>query len=75
MEFWHTHSVTDYEDLMEDVPGPLLVRKNTVKVPLKPAEEKAVTKLAEAKGLSSDELIHRWVAEKIARPQKTKRTQ
>ena len=59
---------------MVEVPGPLLVRKNTVKVPLKPAEEKAVQKMAAAKGLSTGELIHKWVAEKITRRKNAKRT-
>jgi hypothetical protein len=72
-EFWQTHSITDYEDLMEEVPGPLLVRKS-VRVPLKPAEEKAVKKMADAKGLSPAELIHKWVAEKITRNKSAKKS-
>ena len=72
-EFWQTHDSTDYLDLMVEVPGPLLVRKNTVKVPLKPSEEKAVQKMADAKGLSTAELIHIWVAEKITRHKNAKR--
>jgi hypothetical protein len=72
-EFWQTHSPLDYEDLLVEVPGPLLVRKKTVRVPLKPAEEKAVMKMAAAKGLSTAELIHKWVAEKITRHKNAKR--
>jgi len=73
-EFWQTHCMTDYEDLMVEVPGPFFVPKNSVKVPLNPTEENAVKKLAEAKGLSTGELIHKWVAEKITRSKKPKRS-
>lgn len=73
-EFWQTHSLTDYEDLMEEVPGPLFVRKNSVKVPLKSREAKTLQKMADAKGLSTAELIHTWVAQKITRHQNANRT-
>jgi hypothetical protein len=72
-EFWQTHDLTDYEDLLVEVPGPVFVPKKTVKVPLKPAEEKAVQKMAAAKGLSTAELIHTWVAKKISRQKNAKR--
>jgi len=71
-EFWQTHSFTDYEDLMVEVPGPLLVRKNTVKVPLGAGEAKSLQLLADAKGVSPAELVHKWVAEKLARHKKAK---
>jgi len=73
-EFWQTHDSTDYEDLMVEVPGPVFVRKNSVKVPLEPAEEEVVKKMAEAKGVSTSELIHTWVVQKITRHKNTKRT-
>jgi len=37
-------------------------------------EAKAVKKLAVGNGLSIGELIHKWVAEKIARSKKPKRS-
>ena len=72
-EFWQTHSVADYEDLMERIPGPLLVRKNSVKVPLKSGEARTLQKMADAEGLTTAELIHAWVAEKITRHKNAKR--
>ena len=72
-EFWQTHDFTDYEELMIEVPGPLLVRKDTVKVPLKNGEAKTLEKMAEAKGLFTAELIHTRVAQKIARHKNAKR--
>jgi len=66
-EFWQTHDSTDYLDLLVEVPGPLLVRKNSVKVPLKSGEAKTLQKMAEAKGISPGELIHSWVALKLTR--------
>jgi CopG antitoxin of type II toxin-antitoxin system len=73
-EFWQSHDLTDYEDLMEEVPGPLLVRKSSVKVPLKSGEAKTLQKMAEAKGLSPAELIHAWVTQKITRHKNSKKT-
>ncbi|HXD85778.1 MAG TPA: CopG family antitoxin [Urbifossiella sp.] len=73
-EFWQTHDSTDYLDLFVEVPGPLVRRSAAIRVPLNPTEEKAVKKLAEAKGLSTGELIHKWVAEKITRAKRAKRT-
>jgi hypothetical protein len=64
-EFWQTHDFTDYEDLMVEVPGPVFVRKDAVKVPLKSSEAKTLQKMAAAKGLSTAELIHAWVVQKI----------
>ncbi len=55
-EFWQTHDSTDYLDLLVEVPGPLLLRKNTVKVPLKLGEAKTLQKMADEKGLSTAEL-------------------
>jgi len=73
-EFWQTHDSTDYLDQMVEIPGPLLVRKNTVKVPLKSGEAKTLQKMAEAKGLSPGELIHKWVVEKITRHKSANRS-
>jgi len=74
-EFWQTHSLTDYEDLMVEVPGPLLVRKEkAVEVHLKLGEAETLQVMAEAKGVSTGELIHTWVAQKTARHKDAKRT-
>ena len=72
-EFWQTHDSTDYLDLLVEVPGPLLVRKNSVKVPLKSGEARTLQKMADAEGLTTAELIHAWVAEKITRHKNAKR--
>ena len=66
-EFWQTHDSTDYLDLLEEVPGPLLVRRNLVKVPLKSGEAKTLQRMADAKGITPGELIHSWVAQKLTR--------
>ena len=72
-EFWQTHSLTDYEDLMVEVPGPLLARKSTLKVPLDTNEAKSLKKMADAKGVSTAELVHSWVVQKLTRHKKAKR--
>jgi len=43
-------------------------------VPLKSGEAKTLQKMAEAKGLSPGELIHKWVVEKITRHKSANRS-
>jgi hypothetical protein len=66
-EFWDTHDLTDFEDELEEVPEPVFVRQSAIKVHLESREAKAVQRMAQAKGVSREELIHAWVREKLAR--------
>jgi hypothetical protein len=65
-EFWDTHDLTDFEDQLEDVTEPVFVRGTAIKVHLKPREAEAVEQLAQAKGVSQEELIRAWVLQKLA---------
>ena len=69
-EFWDTHDVTDFEDELEEVAVPVFVRGTrgaAIKVPLQAREAKALERMAQAKGLSREDLVREWVLQKIAR--------
>ena len=66
-EFWDTHDLTDFEDELEEVKEPVFVRRTTIKVPLQPSEVKAIEQIAQAKGVSRENLIRTWVLQKITR--------
>ena len=65
-EFWDTHSLADFEDQLEEVAEPIFVRDCAIKVPLDARQTKAVEKLAKAKGVSREELLRGWIAQKLA---------
>ncbi len=67
-EFWDTHDLTDFEDELEEVTEPVFVRderKSAVNIYLHPRELEALRKLARAKGVDQETLIHEWVLEKL----------
>jgi hypothetical protein len=66
-EFWDTHDITDFADQVEEVPGPVFVRRRTggVTVPLSDTERDAIRRMAEGRGLDEAALIHEWVQEKL----------
>jgi hypothetical protein len=63
--FWDTHDLTDFEDQLEEVKGPIFERRTVIPLNLESAEAKAVRKIAKTKGVADSELIHEWVREKI----------
>ena len=73
-EFWDTHDLTDFEDELEEVAEPVFVRCSAIKVHLQSPEAEAVQQMAQAKGISREELIHGWVLEKLARRNYARRT-
>ena len=66
-EFWDTHDLTVFEDELEEVTEPVFVRGTAIKVPLESSEVAAVEQLAQAKGVSREELIRAWVVQKLTR--------
>ena len=73
-QFWDTHDLTDFEGELEEVPEPVFVRGSAIKVPLESREAEAVQQMAQANGVSQEELIHAWVLEKLARGNDARRT-
>ncbi len=72
--FWDTHDLTDFENELEEVSEPVFVRGHAIKVPLESVEAKAVEKLAKANGITSGELVRRWVLENLPKRKATRRT-
>jgi predicted DNA binding CopG/RHH family protein len=73
-EFWDTHDLTDFEDELEEVAEPVFVRGAAIKVPLESGEVAAVEQMAQAKGVSREELIRAWVLQKLTRGNKSRPT-
>jgi CopG antitoxin of type II toxin-antitoxin system len=66
-EFWDSHDLTDFEDELEEVAEPVFVRSTAIKVPLETHEAATVERMAQAKGVSPEELVRTWVLQKVAR--------
>ena len=66
--FWDAHDLTDFEQELEEVGEPVFGRGSAIKVPLELVQVEAVERMAQAKGVSREELIRDWVLQKIARP-------
>ena len=66
-EFWDSHDLTDFEEELEEVGEPPFVRGTAIKVPLESRQVEAVEQMAQAKGVSREELIRAWVLQKLAR--------
>ena len=64
-EFWDTHDLTDFEDELDEVPEPVFVRGSEIKVHLGTRDAEAVQQMAQAKGVSAEELIRAWVLQKL----------
>lgn len=63
--FWDTHDLTDYEGELEEVEGPVFERRRIVQVPLSPKEADAVKQMAKSAGMAPEDLIGKWVKEKV----------
>ncbi|MEO6811737.1 MAG: CopG family antitoxin [Isosphaeraceae bacterium] len=66
-EFWDTHDLTDFEGELDEVADPVFVRGTAIKVSLESREAEAVEQMAQAKGVSREDLIRAWILQKIAR--------
>ncbi len=78
-EFWDTHDLTDFEGELVEVDEPVFIRERglTLDVPLELPHLKAIDQMAQAKGVSPQQLVRDWVLKKIARqsnPPRTKRS-
>jgi aryl-alcohol dehydrogenase-like predicted oxidoreductase len=60
-EFWDSHDLTDFEDELEEAADPVFVRSTAFKVPLEVHEAEALERMAQAKGVSPQQLVRVWV--------------
>jgi hypothetical protein len=73
-EFWGGRDLTDFEQELEEVAGPVFVRGTTIKVPLELIQVEAVEQIARAKGVTREELVGAWVLQKLARRKNARST-
>jgi predicted DNA binding CopG/RHH family protein len=65
-KFWDEHDVTEFDDELEEVVGPVFERKTEdVCVALEPDDLKAIKQIAESRGVEYRTLVREWVLEKI----------
>ena len=65
--FWQRHDLTDFDDQLEEVPGPVFQRAHIVSVPLSGDEHQAIRDAAASRGIGEAALIHEWVKERLHR--------
>lgn len=65
--FWQNHEITDFEDELQEVPGPVFERAHVVGVPLTGDERQAIRHAAAARGVDEADLIHEWIRERLGR--------
>lgn len=66
-EFWDTHDLTDFEEDLEEVEEPVFVRETPISILLESSEADAVQQIADAKGVTREDLIRSWVRQKLPR--------
>ena len=64
---WQHHDVTDFEDQLEEVPGPVFRRDYVVGIPLTRGEHRAIREAAASRCLDEAASIHEWLKEKLGR--------
>jgi len=64
-EFWDTHDVTEFEGQLVEVTENVFERKKIIPLRLGTSEARALGRIAKAKGIADEELVHRWIREKI----------
>ena len=65
--FWQHHDLTDFENELEEIPGPVFRRAHVVGVPLTEDERQAIRDAAASRGIDESALIREWVTEKLRR--------
>jgi predicted DNA binding CopG/RHH family protein len=65
--FWDTHDLTDFEDLLENVPTEVFKRKSETVIPIRLRRQEAekVKRVAKTRGVQEATLIRQWVREKL----------
>jgi predicted DNA binding CopG/RHH family protein len=65
--FWDTHDLTDFEDLLENVPKRVFERKPETVIPvrLRRQEVEEVKRVAKTRGVREATLLRQWVRERL----------
>nr|VFJ48110.1 MAG: hypothetical protein BECKFM1743A_GA0114220_1005510 [Candidatus Kentron sp. FM]VFJ48771.1 MAG: hypothetical protein BECKFM1743C_GA0114222_1006310 [Candidatus Kentron sp. FM]VFK09434.1 MAG: hypothetical protein BECKFM1743B_GA0114221_101053 [Candidatus Kentron sp. FM] len=63
--FWQAHDLTDFDDKLEEVPGPVFIRTRQIILPLSTVDATALHVIASQQRISEAELVSRWVHERL----------
>ena len=64
-KFWDTHDLTDFQDELEEVTEPVFERRTTLSIHLESEDAEAIKRIAQAKGVGSDQLVREWILERV----------
>ena len=64
-EFWDTHSVTEFEDKLREVPVDVRLKSVQHQVAIEPSLLARLRRIARARGLSTESLVNLWLHEKV----------
>jgi hypothetical protein len=66
-QFWDRHDLTDFEDELEEIKGPVFARsgRTSVIIDLPSREAKRAKRIAEAKGVEERAMLRQWILERI----------
>ncbi len=64
-DFWDTHSVADYEDLLKEAQFDVDLRSRINLVALEPTLMQELVKRAHAMGISTETLVNLWLSKKL----------
>ena len=66
-KFWDTHDLTDFEDQLEEIRGPVFNRRkeSTVAIALTLKEAQDLKRLAKSEGTQETKLVRNWVRQKL----------
>jgi len=66
-KFWDTHDLTDFEEELEEVTEPVFAEGQPIRIHLDANEAEAVREIAQANGVSEQELVRKWVVQRLGR--------
>lgn len=66
-EFWDTHDLTDFEEELEEVSGPIFRRRSEgeLRIHLRPEDREAIESIARKQGKDLEALVLGWILEKL----------
>lgn len=65
-EFWNTHSVTQFEGKLREVPVNVRLKSVQHQVGIEPSLIARLRRIARARGLSTESLVNLWLHEKVS---------
>ncbi|MGQ9628309.1 MAG: CopG family antitoxin [Anaerolineae bacterium] len=64
-DFWDSHSLADYDELLHDVEFEVDIRQRRYLVALEPELARKIAAQAQARGISTETLVNLWLSEKV----------